>query len=239
MSKLQCNQLGRGCTLSRLAPAQSSPSPCPVLAYFLTSPPPFLPKSSPSPSPILALSYSFCTGAAEGTMGKRKKKTIDELLDLIENQLQLLQETPASEKDDASLLQLKTKALLPQKHTPKVPNCREWQRLRRQTLRLLLRVRHACDKNVACLCILASSVSQLGLIKRPELRLFIDKLKERSKTFRIPHRLSWLADELAKNLEEPSAHTENLEEPSAHTENLEEPSAHTETPPAGTLQSRG
>ena len=149
----------------------------------------------------------------------RKKKTIDELLNLIENQLQLLHETPASEKDDASLLQLKTKALLPPKHTPKVPNCREWQRLRKQTLRLLLTVRHACDKNVACLCILASSVSQLGLIKRPELRLFIKKLKERSKTFRIPHRLSWLADELAKNLEEPSAHTER--------------------PPAGKLQSRG
>ena len=130
-------------------------------------------------------------------MSKRNK--VEEIFGSVQSELGRLQETPSALDDDRRLRKLNEYRPLLLRDADVASKSRNWQRSRDKA-RLLLQDAYlrytACGKNVVCLCVLASNVTQLGQLNENEIKIFIEELKQIARTLSSLPRLSSLAEEL-------------------------------------------
>ena len=127
-------------------------------------------------------------------MSERNK--VEEIFGSIQGELGRLQETPSALDDDRRLRKLNEYRPLLLRDADEAPKSRNWQRSRDKTRLLLQDAYSACGKDVVCLCMLASNITQLGQLNENEIKLVVDKLKQIARTLTSLPRLSSLAKTL-------------------------------------------
>ncbi|KAF2158739.1 hypothetical protein M409DRAFT_61398 [Zasmidium cellare ATCC 36951] len=104
----------------------------------------------------------------------KRKKTAPNLIKAIRRQKILLH--PSSYTDAAALLRVnKWKAVLHNDHAQSKSTA--WQSRSSKARRALQSVAASCGENVACLCVLSTSITQLGMLRKGDVVELIELLK--------------------------------------------------------------